>query len=276
MNILIRTALLLMILMPAASVFAATKYGDAIIERGKMTVLREGQRMSFTVADGKTVINSSDVIRVGADSRVVLQTTEKATVTLGSNAVMQVQPWETPSNKGVFRMLFGRVRAKIVGLVANERFNMRTATATIGVKGSGHDNTVNAQGITVHSCTEHECLVTGRDGIQKVVPAGFVVVALITGTTPPVANPGLNTGLDEDPDKAGSEAVDAGIVTQEQMDESNNTDVKIDDDVTGSGDDGGEGGGAQKIIVNQPQFDLEAAAQAGASQKVNINVQFEK
>ncbi|MBI3992538.1 MAG: FecR domain-containing protein [Candidatus Lambdaproteobacteria bacterium] len=275
MKNLIRTAILLMILMPAASLFAATKYGEAIIEQGKMTVLREGQRMSFTSTDGKTAINHSDVIRVGDNSRVVLETSEKATVTLGSNAVMQVEPWETRSDKGVFRMLFGRARSKIVGLVANERFNMRTATATIGVKGSGHDNTVNAQGITVHSCTEHECLVTGRDGVEKLVPAGFVVVALITGTTPPVPNPGLNTGLDEDPDEAGGEAVGAGIVTQDQLDESNTTDVDINADVSGGGEGEGGGGGGE-TIVNQPQFDLEGAVQAGASQKVNIDVRFEK
>ena len=127
---------ILAVLFLSSPAWGATKYGDATIESGKMIVLRGGQRMVYTPSDQNVSINHQDIIRLGSSSKVVLRTVEKATLTLGSNAVLHVEPWQKQEKKGAMRMLFGRFRAVVTGLSGGERFNVRTATATIGVKGT--------------------------------------------------------------------------------------------------------------------------------------------
>ena len=132
-KITILASFVLILSLPA---WGATKYGDASIIKGKVIVLRAGKRLTFDSNDRNVQINHQDVVRLGQDSSMVLSTVEKATITLGSNAVLHVKSWQRREQKGFFRMLFGRMRAKISGLVGNERFNVRSATATIGVKGT--------------------------------------------------------------------------------------------------------------------------------------------
>jgi hypothetical protein len=135
-------------------------------------VLREGGRLTYNQGDDGVQINHLDVIRVGRNSNMVLSTVEKATVTLGSNAVFQVKPWQRKEEKGFFRMLFGRMRAKISGLGANERFNVHTATATIGVKGTEEIILANVQGDATVGVTENVVSLRGRGGGQLNIVEG--------------------------------------------------------------------------------------------------------
>ncbi len=168
--------------------WSATKYGDARIDKGKLIVLREGHRLSFDRNDETVPINHEDVVRLGENSRVVLSTVEKATITLGSNAVLHVKPWQRREQKGFFRMLFGRMRAKITGLMSNERFNVQSATATIGVKGTEETIIVNVQGDSVVGVTENAVQLGGLDGKQLNIPEGRAS-AVVGGITPQVTFP---------------------------------------------------------------------------------------
>ena len=176
-------ALAIMGIFLSAPAWAATKYGSADIAKGKITVLREGSRLTYKKGDGGVEINHLDVIRVGRDSNVVLSTVEKSTVTLGSNAVFQVKPWQRKEEKGFFRMLFGRMRAKISGLGANERFNVHTATATIGVKGTEEIILTNVQGDATVGVTESVVSLRGRGGGQLNILEG-AASGTVGGRTP--------------------------------------------------------------------------------------------
>lgn len=165
--------------------WAATKYGKAHIRKGKITVLRNGSRLTFRQGNAQVTINHLDVIRVGRESSVVLSTVEKATITLGSNAVFQVKRWRRKEDKGFFRMLFGRMRARISGLGANERFNVHTATATIGVKGTEEIIFTNVQGDSTVGVTESEVALRGRGGGQLNIPQGKAS-GVVGGRTPSV------------------------------------------------------------------------------------------
>jgi hypothetical protein len=140
-------AVMALVMASSPAGWAASKYGDATVEQGSMTIIREGSAINVK-ASGQTVpVNEQDLVRVRDDSRVVLKTADRATVTLGANAVFQVQPWEQQEKKGLFKMLFGRFRASVAGLTGGERFNAKTATATIGVKGTEYVSAVTA-GVT--------------------------------------------------------------------------------------------------------------------------------
>lgn len=213
----------------SASAWAATKYGNANIAKGKITVLREGGRLTYREGDDEVQINHLDVIRVGRNSNMVLSTVEKATVTLGSNAVFQVKPWQRKEEKGFFRMLFGRMRAKISGLGANERFNVHTATATIGVKGTEEIILTNVQGDATVGVTESVVSLRGRGGGQLNIvegsASGSVGGRTPTGSFPITSDFQQLDSSDPTSDDAikvplGKLLVQNGIVSQAEVDAS--------------------------------------------------------
>ncbi|MCZ6728500.1 MAG: FecR domain-containing protein [SAR324 cluster bacterium] len=226
-KITILASFVLILSLPA---WGATKYGDASINKGKVIVLRAGKRLTFDSNDRNVQINHQDVVRLGQDSSMVLSTVEKATITLGSNAVLHVKSWQRREQKGFFRMLFGRMRAKISGLVGSERFNVRSATATIGVKGTEETLLTNVQGDCVVAVSESVVQLGGLDGKVLDVPEG-AASAVVGGITPQVTftvDPATVANLDSDKPTAdvsmqvplGQTLVDNGVVTQEQIDRS--------------------------------------------------------
>jgi hypothetical protein len=180
-------AIMAAMMVTGSAAWAAAKYGDAMVEQGTMTVVRGGRSLEFP-ASGKAInIDEKDLVRVRDNSRVVLKTQDRATVTLGSNAVFQVEPWEQRETKGVFRMLFGRFRASVTGLAGGERFNVRTATATIGVKGTEYSSAVTTGGYTSVLGIESVVENTGSDGVGQPVSPGEVSVTASPATQAIVA-----------------------------------------------------------------------------------------
>jgi hypothetical protein len=244
-KITILASLVLIISLPA---WGATKYGDASIKKGRVIVLRSGKRLTFNSNDRNVQINHQDVVRLGQDSSMVLSTVEKATITLGSNAVLHVKSWQRREQKGFFRMLFGRMRAKISGLVGSERFNVRSATATIGVKGTEETILANVQGDVTVAVTESVVQLEGLDGKVLDVPEGFAS-AVVGGVTPEVTFTVTATtvaSLDSEKPTAdvsiqvplGQMLVDNGVASQEQVDQSEtgaSEGVEIPDTATSAG-----------------------------------------
>jgi hypothetical protein len=254
--------------------WAAARYGDAVVEEGTMTIVREGQSLTFKASGQSVPVNERDLVRVRDASRVVLKTNDRASVTLGANAVFQVEPWQQQESKGVFRMLFGRFRATVTGLAGGERFNVKTATATIGVKGTEYATAVTTGGYTavmgIESVTEN----SGSDGVAQPISAGQISVTA-SPATPAVPTPqefidamrNLNSPQVFDPQAiylpAMEALVNAGIVSpaalekwkQEQAEESQGGEV---------------GGGAP------PPIDFENAQQQGQVFKGKLTPKFQK
>lgn len=55
------------------AVWAAARYGDAVVEEGTMTIVREGQSLSFKASGQAVPVNERDLVRVRDASRVVLK-----------------------------------------------------------------------------------------------------------------------------------------------------------------------------------------------------------
>jgi len=229
----LRIATILPLLMLTAGVlWAATQYGEATIEQGSMTIVREGQTLKFDQVNRSIPVNEEDLIRVRPESQVELKSRENATMTLGSNAVFQVRPWRSRDSSGFVRALFGRFRATVVGLSGGEQFNVKTATATIGVKGTEYHSQVTSRGGTLLIVTDNVVGLRGQRGPEQDVGRGLLSLTLgINPATPrsPVP-PGVqqqfgrqNLGSpspnsSEARDFAGQQSlIDAGVVSQEQV-----------------------------------------------------------
>ena len=229
---------------------------------------------------------------------------EKATITLGSNAVFQVKPWQRREEKGFFRMLFGRMRAKIAGLVGNERFNVHSATATIGVKGTEEIILVNVQGDATVGVTENDVTLRGIKGGELNIPEGQAS-GVVGGRTPgssfaiytPVPRrtshiifvgghpPGSTFPIGEDfedldsPDPTSDEGfqvplgnllVQNGIVSQEEVDDSESG---ASDGVELPGEGDGDPPPGQNILDEAAESAQDSANEASAITKP-ISVEF--
>jgi len=137
------------ILLFAQSASALTKYGDATINKGFLDVVRNGRTLRFTDPDRTYKILKYDVLRVGPDSMVTLDTVQNTIVKFGSNAVFQVRPWKQKKKRGYLRMLYGKALVMTRKIFTRkDRFNLKTATAVAGVRGSGYGLEVTSNGNT--------------------------------------------------------------------------------------------------------------------------------
>ena len=122
--------LFLWLILPALliePVSALTKYGTARIQNGELTVIRDNQENVYVPGNGNVDILVNDVIRVGKNSLVVIDTVEQTNIRMGDNAVFQVRPWKTRGRTGYLRMLYGKMNFETKKLPQRRRFRFKTA-----------------------------------------------------------------------------------------------------------------------------------------------------
>jgi len=265
-------AILPWMLLAAGVLMAATQYGEAVIEKGEMTIVREGRSLQFDKVNTAIPVNEEDLIRVRDNSLVQLKSRESATISLGANAVFQVKPWRSQGKSGFLRALFGRFRAAVVGLSGGEQFNMKTATATIGVKGTGYLAQVTNRGSTLLVVIDHTVGFGGQRGGETDVTEGFTSLIInINRPTPPANTPeGLGNGLNAPPansDDGGNFndegiLIKVGIVSQGDLDQGKGE---------GGGQGGGQGGGGSG--THNDRTDPNAAFDA--IQRARVPLQFQ-
>lgn len=264
----LRTALLAAgaagLLLQAAGA-APPQYGTAVVQRGEMTIAREGTSLSFRASSKSIPVNEKDLVRVRDGSEVVLTTRDRGTVTIGANAVFQCDPWQGSGRTGVLRLLFGRFRAKAVVEAKSAGFNVKTRNATIGVKGTEYTVALSSAGNTAVLSLENTVTVAGPAGTEQWISPGRVsVVVGDNPATPPVAAPeefkramakldsprlGTPTALDLPAERA---LIDQHIVTKEALEKSKQDKTRI-----------LRSGGA--VDVPLPQLNLDDSTQSGAS-----------
>ena len=118
------------------TVWGAGIYGDAIVCKGQLILLREGSRLVFQSTDSEIQIKLNDVIRAGSHSRIILKSEDYPTLIIGSNTVLHIKHWKRNGKKGLVKVLYGRMI--VTGLSGRQSFNVVTANAIIESKGSIH------------------------------------------------------------------------------------------------------------------------------------------
>jgi FecR protein len=148
---------------------AQDRYGDAEVQQGTMTLVRGGKQTDHDTKQPRLVVLYDDLIVVHGNSRVVLDTVEGAHLTIGANAAFQVKAFKQRETLGALRILFGRMRAKLVQLQSGQTFGIKTAQAVIGVKGTEFVTSVTAQGDTlvVVEETDNTVALAGLEGAPR-------------------------------------------------------------------------------------------------------------
>jgi FecR protein len=269
-------ALLPWLLLIAGVLWAATQYGEATVEKGAMTVIREGRTLKFEQSRQTVPINEQDLIRVRADSLVQLKSRENATITLGSNAVFEVKPWQAHGSSGFLRALFGRFRSVVAGLSGGEQFNVKTATATIGVKGTKNSGQVNNRGGTLLFAEEHPTFLHGQTGGEQEVGEGNISLILnFQPPTPPQkAPPEFKELFEKNLDSPPANGKDGGNFTGQDI-LVNNGIVTQDDLNSGKGNGGGGGGGGGEPGYTPPINHVNPNAGNEATQRARVPLNFQ-
>jgi len=258
----------------------AAQYGTAVVEQGQMTILRDGRAVAYQASSEPVDVNEKDIVRVREASRIVLKTQDRATLTLGANAVFQCEPWEVQDKSGMFRLLFGRFRASVATLAGTQRFNVKAATATIGVKGTEFIVATTSVGNTAVLGLENTVTLAGHDGVdQHVGPNQVSVVVGHHGATPPVTAPpefAKGMGNINSPSVGSPEArdlpsenvlVEYGIVSKDALDQSKDQTPPEQQQQQQQ---------QEGPPVPQPSINMDDAQQAGASVRGKVGVSFEK
>ncbi len=196
------------ILLFAQSASGLTKYGDVTINKGSLILVRNGQTLRFTDPDQTYEILKNDVLKVGPDSMITLNTVQNTIVKMGSNAVFQVRPWKQKKKRGYLRMLYGKALVMTRKIyIKKDRFHLKTATAVAGVRGSLWKPEVTSNGILEIEVREGKVGITptySRD-VEILVNKGQRSVSLngIKATEPTAYEPEKEPpGLDSVPPTA--------------------------------------------------------------------------
>ena len=237
-------------LLLSSSGYGLTKYGEATVKKGGLTILRDGKRLSFTAGDNSIQILKKDVLRAGKKSLITLNTVQNTTVELGSYAIFQVRPFKISENTGDLRMLYGKARFKTVGntKAKSRRFRLRTATAVIGVKGTEWIQQTNSSGTTDTEVIEGIVGISTEMGVEIDVSSGHRALALsgkkvskpIKVKKPSV--PSKSISKDEDQDSIRQPDSEATSENLDAVSPTSNDSVKID---------------AQDFYVDQGVFSLD-------------------
>ncbi len=167
-------------LLLSASGYGLTKYGSVTVNKGDLTILRDGKRLSFSAGEKSIKVMKKDVLRAGKNSLITLNTVQQTSVELGSHAIFQVRPFKIGNKTGYLRMLFGKARFQTTGFTKenSRRFRLRTATAVIGVKGTEWIQQTNSNGVTDTEVLEGIVGISTETGLEIDVNIGRRAVAL--------------------------------------------------------------------------------------------------
>ncbi|PCI24730.1 MAG: hypothetical protein COB67_11330 [SAR324 cluster bacterium] len=167
--------------------FGLVKYGEAYIQKGNLTIIRDGKLYRYASQEEAIEILKNDILRVGKNSLVKLETVQDTHIQMGSNAVFQVRAWKEGRKKGYLRMLFGKSRFKTTrSRTKRRRFSVKTAMAVVGVKGTEWDQQTTSNGVS-------DTVV--RDGIVGVTPHFGKQITLGPGERSVVVSPTKATKL---------------------------------------------------------------------------------
>jgi len=166
---------------PAAA-SAADAVGKAALVRGAVTAHAQGG--TARILGSGSEVYAGDVVSTGARSVGVLEMVDGTRLALRPNTVFQVEEYETePARESsVMRLFRGGLQA-ITGFISKrnrDAFKVRTATATIGIRGTTFDVRV-CEGDCVKE-GESAAPVAGRVALAR----GQVVLASAGGVERPV------------------------------------------------------------------------------------------
>src|SRR5262249_660219 len=118
---------------------AATDIGQIKVAKGQVTIERDGRAMPATVG---TRVQTSDVVKTGADGSVGITMDDDSLLSAGPNSVLSLDRYsfdpttskgrfDASLNKGTLAVISGRIAKQ-----SPDARTVRTPTAVLGVRGT--------------------------------------------------------------------------------------------------------------------------------------------
>ena len=154
-----------LILLMSLSLWA--NIGNILAMKGSADVKRAGDSLSAKIG---MALLEGDTIVTAKKSRVQVMLQDSTVVTIGANSSFGFEEYlfdgtkaskvSMKANRGFFRSVTGRI-----GKVAPERFKVKTASATIGIRGTDFSGDI-SQGREIFKCYQGAIFIEFDGGVQ--------------------------------------------------------------------------------------------------------------
>jgi ferric-dicitrate binding protein FerR (iron transport regulator) len=151
--------------------------GSVMAFKGSAEIVRQGQ--SIEVKNG-TDVKQKDEIKTKDNSRVQVMLKDDTVVTIGANSSFSFEEFSQEADKekvsmranfGFFRSVSGKI-----GKVAPERFKVKTASATIGIRGTDFSGNISADKETFR-CYDGAIVVEYDGGVKELEPGMMIEIS---------------------------------------------------------------------------------------------------
>lgn len=275
---------------------ALTKYGTAQIQTGQLIIVRDEQESIYVPQDGDIEVLINDLLRVGKDSLVILKTEEQTDIKMGSNAIFQIKPWKNRNQNGYLRMLYGKMNFQTEKLEKRKRFRFKTASAMIGVKGTGADCEVGSSGNTGCTGRSGKTEILGNAGPpQELETNQMSIVVVGRPASQTIDVPADDTAGAAGGDKADAktfakvsptstqssslsqedQALSAGVIEQEHLDESKKEDVAADESLQTQIEAEDQQEGEEEETDEEFEKDFKQSEEKGSIAELVVNIPVE-
>ena len=134
-----RDALAMALLFGLAAAAGASEIGQIKVAKGQVAIERQGKTLPATVG---ARLQTSDVVRTGADGSVGITMDDDSLLSAGPNSVLSLDRYtfdpttnqgrfDTSLNKGTLAVISGRIAKQ-----SPDAMTVRTPTAILGVRGT--------------------------------------------------------------------------------------------------------------------------------------------
>ena len=189
--------LVALLLAPATGLFALSDEVaqisniDKVVDSKKpkeatVSVIRNSRTLPDSDVDFGLAIQNFDQIKTGANSTVEIQTNPKtgiaATITIKPNTVMTVDITSLKGNQsGGINLLSGAVSLKVQKMSGNNKLDVRTGSAVMGVRGTQFEVNIAVTGDVLLSTSEGRVECTTDNGKTLYSAPGSVIQGTIDG-----------------------------------------------------------------------------------------------
>ena len=173
---LLKLSLLLTILFSFCAAAHAEVVGRVLIAAGDTSVIRHNQELRIAVG---APVEDQDTLKTGPASNMQVRFTDESVVSLRDQSLLKIDEYKfTGKQDGMEKAFFNLVKGGfrtitgLIGKVNKTNYGVKTATATIGIRGTH---------FALLYCSEGNCGVAAKNGLYGGVSGGIIAAKNRTG-----------------------------------------------------------------------------------------------
>jgi len=173
---LFKLSLLLTILFALCAAAHAEVVGRVLMAAGDASIIRNNRELRVAVG---SPVEDKDTLKTGPFSNMQVRLTDESVVSLRDQSLLKIDEYKFTGKqdgmeKAFFNLLKGGFRTitGVIGRVNKTNYGVKTATATIGIRGTN---------FALLHCTAGNCGVAAKDGLYGGVSGGIIAASNRTG-----------------------------------------------------------------------------------------------